>query len=522
MIWKIECIYKNTGKRSLKDRARQEKEVKEFDSMTESDKLRGFKEYMREHQQNFIDRVNDPNMDRMSQREFNECLEVFRQDFLECVAVLIKRNEFHVDEFDVAQNETARVVDIGRQPQYAAEVKKGWMVALGLDTAALSRDDDQDVGDARTDSGISAEFAILEEVDIPPWSDGSRLAHLLRQEEPKPQSWQLEGVIDWRLHEKTLDWEVSPPTAKGLRTDKQPVTVSGLGPINADLQQSHIPSTERLEGLEISRQQAIDDAQQTTYDSQASISKAEPQQSNVSQGTNKARPHHRCLPSFHFHAPEMQQGRVHTQSQSEGSLATPMVPIHVSKSFAAIEDDLASRRHERSSTVPDGNYVAGDAGEADSQRPATFVHGRAAGKHRHGVYVPRIFTGSFSQLETEIRRMQLHNVRTPEDQPDLSQSEDFTARDFAVKPQRSPSPTPSPATLLFRREALLSRDTQVQNRVINGEMIRSRRPSTKIRAQTVDDATGGLEAWLAQEGGRGDSPTLASSPLPRPEKKHTH
>ena len=192
-------------------------------------------------------------------------------------------------------------------------------------------------------------------------------------------------------------------------------------------------------------------------------------------------------------------------------------PLHLSKSFAMAEDDLTARGHHRSSTVPDASYTTDAIDTSDSPRPAKSFHGRATGSRRQGVHVPRIFTGSFSELETEIRNMQLHKVKTPEDQPDLTHAEDLIVRDFAV----TPSPTPSPATLLFRREALLSKDTELQHRIINGEVVRTRRPSTKTRAQTVDETTGGLEAWLAKDEGRADSPTLSVPPLSRPERKNT-
>lgn len=226
-----------------------------------------------------------------------------------------------------------------------------------------------------------------------------------------------------------------------------------------------------------------------------------------------------CLPSFDLRKAFSDQASAPDQGQCESSELTHTMDPHASRSFAAVKDDLVSRRHQRSSTVQDANCTA--ARRSDSSRLCASFYDRATGVRRDGIHVPRIFTGSFSQLEIDIRRLKLDKVKTPEDQPDLPRKEHLKVRDFAVTPQRSPYPSPSPATLLFRHEACLSKETELQSRIINGEVIRTRRPSTKVRAQTADETTGGIDAWPIGGSDRGGSPTAAASQLPRPQRKHT-
>ena len=170
----------------------------------------------------------------------------------------------------------------------------------------------------------------------------------------------------------------------------------------------------------------------------------------------------------------------------------------LSQSFSAAEEVVHRRRHTRAATVPEADYnIAGGAEVAESN-PTHPFQGRAIGTRRKATNIPRIFTGSFSQLESDIRKLQLGEVRTPEGQ-DMSREDPVKVRDFGATPDISRCTTPSPAALLQRREALLSKDSEFTDRVIKGEVISSRRPSTKGRALTIDDRTGGLEAWLKEE-----------------------
>ena len=205
--------------------------------------------------------------------------------------------------------------------------------------------------------------------------------------------------------------------------------------------------------------------------------------------------------------------RVPAQTQPGGHATQP------SSSFAVVEDAIAPGHHQRASTIADVNCDPANQATASFQLiPDPAFHGRPTAKRRHGAHLPRIFTGSFSQLESNIYGLGLHRVITP-DQPQQPPLSDLKIRDFAVSPQHSQPPTPNSTSMLFRREAILSKETELQERVINGQTFRSRRPP--IRAQTVDETSSGLERWLAESKhtARGIVPALQS--LSRPERKNT-
>ncbi|KAK5120267.1 hypothetical protein LTR85_006473 [Meristemomyces frigidus] len=180
------------------------------------------------------------------------------------------------------------------------------------------------------------------------------------------------------------------------------------------------------------------------------------------------------------------------------------------KSFSAVEDQVAHRGHFRNATVAETGYTAdapATVGLGIAQPYPRHPHqGLSASILRKGSVgnVPRVFTGSFHELESDIFNLMLHKVQTPEQQSSTSPAVPSSPtngpviRDFADA-SRTPSRCPSPVSLLQRREALVSRDAQWESREVNGEMVRSRRPSEKIqRSLTIDDRTHGLDAWLRQ------------------------
>lgn len=187
-------------------------------------------------------------------------------------------------------------------------------------------------------------------------------------------------------------------------------------------------------------------------------------------------------------------GQPHTQSGARHDL-------HISKSFGIAEEELAHRGHARAATFSDMSYTASeDSGEIGRAITTDSGQGQTLGSRRKGTSVPRIFTGSFSQLESDLRKLHIDKVKTPVTL-DIDRNDPVKVRDFGATPATSPGRTPSPPPLQ-RREALASRDIEIQHRVINGELVRSRRPSTKTRAQTVDEH---LEAWLKEERPRNGS-----------------
>lgn len=112
---------------------------------------------------------------------------------------------------------------------------------------------------------------------------------------------------------------------------------------------------------------------------------------------------------------------------------------------------------------------------------------------RAGAEVPRVFSGPSSQLEGSVKGVGLNRAELSVDADNANAM--VKTKDFAV---HTPCLLPSPATLLERREALCTRDLQWEHRLIGGQVVKSRRPHDRNRAQTVDERSGGLEAWLAE------------------------
>lgn len=182
------------------------------------------------------------------------------------------------------------------------------------------------------------------------------------------------------------------------------------------------------------------------------------------------------------------------------------------KSFSAVEEQVSQRKHFRSATMANARYVADNAGVGfaiNHPYARQALRGPAVGIRRKGSVssVPRVFGGSFSELENDIRRLKLDKVKTPEeppstpvvDSPSPIAKDPVKVRDFADASGTS-TRVPSPAPQLQRREAVASKDVQWESRILNGEMVRVRRPSEKLhRAQTINDHTGGFEGWLGSE-----------------------
>lgn len=187
-----------------------------------------------------------------------------------------------------------------------------------------------------------------------------------------------------------------------------------------------------------------------------------------------------------------------------------------SKSFSAAEEEVNRRGHARAATFPEADYTtSANSTGLGAPKQVNTIQGMEVGSRRRGINVPRVFTGSFSQLESDIRSLKLDKVKNPEGRVAPGAGDRIEVRDFGATPRDSPCTTPSPRTPLQRREALLSKETEIQDRLIKGEVVTTRRPSTKGRAQTIDDRTGGLNAWLKQ-----DSPGSLSSNTPGSVGQH--
>jgi len=111
--------------------------------------------------------------------------------------------------------------------------------------------------------------------------------------------------------------------------------------------------------------------------------------------------------------------------------------------------------------------------------------------------MPRVFTGSFADLQESVEGLRLHRVNLSTGS-DFEPGGDVQVKDFALRePLRTPCLLPSPATLLERREALSAREPAWEHRLIGGQVVQSRRPHDRGRALTVDERSAGLETWLS-------------------------
>ncbi|GAB7329540.1 hypothetical protein MBLNU13_g01306t2 [Cladosporium sp. NU13] len=131
----------------------------------------------------------------------------------------------------------------------------------------------------------------------------------------------------------------------------------------------------------------------------------------------------------------------------------------------------------------------------------------AASNAEGGLTTPRVFTRSFDELEDSVKDLRLHHINFSTSDADHDAGGEVKIKDFAL---RTPCLIPSPATLLTRREALCAREPTWEHRLIGGQVVHSRRPHDRERAQTVDERGGGLDAWLAESPSPGRAGSIYS------------
>ncbi|KAK5135989.1 hypothetical protein LTR08_004243 [Meristemomyces frigidus] len=188
--------------------------------------------------------------------------------------------------------------------------------------------------------------------------------------------------------------------------------------------------------------------------------------------------------------------------------------LHLTQSFGAIEEKVAQRSHFRAPTT---GYTANPrpalaVGIANVDPRRQIVRGAPVGDRRRSnkSTVPRVFTGSLSELERRIFDLDLHRVKTPEDQPgspvvSSPPSKATVGKDCGAQAPRTPAVYPNPDTPMQRQEALDNEDADWNNGVAHGEVIRRRRAApregkTPPRSEpTIDQRPEQLEAWLRQK-----------------------
>lgn len=154
-------------------------------------------------------------------------------------------------------------------------------------------------------------------------------------------------------------------------------------------------------------------------------------------------------------------------------------------SFSAVEEQVRGRtRHERS------GYVTGEPYEGTAQ-PDSVNRVRRA--HRNGRSVPRIFTGSFSELELGMESLRISATDSSTPLEKAPRTAPIMIRDFATPNGTAPA-TPiaahvsqSPPAETQRRYAVLSGQTMIDKRYGG----RSRVPSGRCRLQSMRSQTVG-------------------------------
>jgi hypothetical protein len=207
---------------------------------------------------------------------------------------------------------------------------------------------------------------------------------------------------------------------------------------------------------------------------------------------------HRLTTNTTIRAPVIERGMPSIQESEEAAETYD----HAASAFSRVDEldeffdvsDAASLHSRQSSVLETKRYGLKQGAVSPPAAKSTSSRSTAD--------VPRVFTGSFEELEKSVRKLRLHESTVKQ--------EPVKVKDFAMP---TPCLLPSPATLLERREAIIAREAEWDQRILAGRSVRSRRPSDKHRALTVNDRSGSLEAWLATP-----SPERATRTL---QRQHT-
>ncbi|KAK4552815.1 hypothetical protein LTR86_010149 [Recurvomyces mirabilis] len=229
------------------------------------------------------------------------------------------------------------------------------------------------------------------------------------------------------------------------------------------------------------------------------------------------------LPPLPFQIPEVDEP---VQQSVPAVVRINKHPISPYKSFSAVEDQVSQRSHARSATVSSTGYVAdqsttglGISNIEPRQVPHT-ASGLSQRKPSTG-NVPRVFKGSLSELQADVERLGLNKVKTPEGQhaspkPKSPPREEFAEPEDYYRGHSAglSSTFPSLGTVLQRREAFMSKDTQWESRLVDGEVVRSRRPSDRLqisRAPLISAQSAEIEDYSSDQSTPKASPSNANS-----------
>ncbi|CZT17272.1 uncharacterized protein RCC_03106 [Ramularia collo-cygni] len=165
----------------------------------------------------------------------------------------------------------------------------------------------------------------------------------------------------------------------------------------------------------------------------------------------------------------------------------------VGQSFSAVEEAV-----NRRPAVSNVKYTAHSTPDTSAvqRQPAPAAR-------RIGHVVPRVFTGSFSELEESMRKLQTPAAVIPP-QIETASTEPNAKLASVTTPVSATTSSVNSSPGLRRREAIIERDVEFQDRLINGDIVRSRRPVEcdtvgAARIPATDDSTHDNETitrWL--------------------------
>ncbi|KXT06447.1 hypothetical protein AC578_6084 [Pseudocercospora eumusae] len=184
-------------------------------------------------------------------------------------------------------------------------------------------------------------------------------------------------------------------------------------------------------------------------------------------------------------------------------------------SFSAVEDQINHRQKGEATTLDPVNYTTEDTDSASS--PVAGPPQLGSVIRRGGRSTPRIFNGSFSQLEGGIHKLRSSRASNPSD----SALQQIEIKDFATPPQGTPhtSSPSSPALQIRPRELPLRIDsTNVRPRNFSGLPT-----SGSTEPQTADPRSTKRSLAAVHRGGSksaGSSATVSRESSRRPSSRN--
>ncbi|KAF2724057.1 hypothetical protein K431DRAFT_291962 [Polychaeton citri CBS 116435] len=291
--------------------------------------------------------------------------------------------------------------------------------------------------------------------------------------------------------------------ASTFGASKQPDWSKAASSINGDIYRASATEMRRADGLEYSQEGMVCDQlceaveqYQSDRPSSASITASHP--APAGQPCSRSQTSVRQLKGPLHDATVVAEVLpcVHHSSPSCQDLIQPNQPITTISDRVTDQAELHSVITSGISNNKTQEFCTFAPSKSADEEPTSSLY-RSNAKE-----VSRITTGSCSEIKNKLAGMQLgHNKQVSICSSGLCvPGDEVRIRGFANAPA-SPlnSALPSPTTLLRRSNAQSCNTFEWEQRMLNGEIVRYRRPERgRGRASTIDDRTVDREEWLAK------------------------